>query len=359
MLACPRNKIRTSLAASEIGVASMAVRRFSASPHFEFSESAKNVDGKMGRLRWVFRRDRPSYRTCLTPSPSCVTKMFCAERQKSPSFASVLLFVLACMVSFAGCGATQSFRATEQLLMSDAVDATVAQLDFRPMSGQKVYLDVTYLKTVKSPLLIDSDYVISSLRQRMVGAGVSLVETREEADLIAEARIGALGLDGHNVTYGLPSSNALSSASRVFTSSPIIPSMPEISLARHEAKSGAAKLAVFAYERETRAPYWQSGIARASSSARDTWVLGIGPWQRGTIYQGTRFAGQELNGTLAQNDGEEKKPIRESEEFARYVSPKRFAPEAPRKVPTEGKSEQLVENSSVVLASAIQDSQSE
>jgi len=54
---------------------------------------------------------------------------------------------------------------------------------------------------------------------------------------------------------------------------------------------GAAKVAVFAYKRTTHEPYWQSGIARSSSTSRDTWFLGIGPWQAGTIYEGTRFAG--------------------------------------------------------------------
>lgn len=196
-----------------------------------------------------------------------------------------------------GCGSTKSYTATDQLLMSDAVDATVAKIDFAPLAARKVYLDTTYLKTQKGSLLIDSDYVISSLRQQMVSSGVYLVETREEADLIAEARIGALGLDGHNVTYGLPASSALASASSVFTNTPVLPAIPEISLARREAKSGAAKIAVFAYQRESRQPFWQSGIARSSSSAQDTWILGAGPWQRGTIYEGTQFAGRKLMAT--------------------------------------------------------------
>ncbi len=193
-----------------------------------------------------------------------------------------------------GCGNTKSYVATEQLLMSDAVDATVAKLDFRPLTGKSVYLDTTYIKTLKSPLLIDSDYVISSLRQQMVGAGVHLTETRDDAELIAEARMGALGLDGHSVTYGIPANNVLASASSVLASAPSLPTIPEISFARREAKTGAAKIAVFAYERETRERYWQSGIARSSSNAQDTWVLGAGPLQRGTIYKRTRFAGEDL-----------------------------------------------------------------
>lgn len=221
-----------------------------------------------------------------------------------------------CCLMICGCGSTKSYTATDQLLMSDAVDATVSKLDFTPLSGKKVYLDTTYLKTQKGALLIDSDYVISSLRQQMVGAAVYLVESRDEADIVAEARMGALGLDGHNVTYGIPASSALSTASTVLTNVPVLPVIPEISFARHEAKTGAAKLAVFAYHRDTREPYWQSGIAKSNSNARDTWFLGIGPWQRGTIYDRTRFAGQVVNSTDLLDTGD--KDIRKSAAFQSY-----------------------------------------
>ena len=40
-----------------------------------------------------------------------------------------------------GCGTTKTRVATEQLLMSDAVDAAVARVDFRAMAGEKVYFD--------------------------------------------------------------------------------------------------------------------------------------------------------------------------------------------------------------------------
>ncbi len=204
-------------------------------------------------------------------------------------------FCMALVVGLLGCGTTKSYTATDQLLLSDAVDTTIAKLDFEPLAGQKVYLDITYLKTQRSAVLIDSDYVISAIRQQMVGAGVKLVENRDEADLIAEARLGALGLDSHSVTYGLPASNALSAASSVFVNAPVVPAIPEMSFARHESKSGAVKVAVFAYDRETREPLWQSGIARSDSNAKDTWVLGVGPFQKGTIYDKTRFAGDKLS----------------------------------------------------------------
>jgi hypothetical protein len=70
--------------------------------------------------------------------------------------------------------------------------------------------------------------------------------------------------------------------------------IPEISVARKETEHGAAKLAVFAYEKESGRPIWQSGIAQAKSTAQDYWILGAGPFQRGSIYEKTQFAGQKL-----------------------------------------------------------------
>ncbi len=194
----------------------------------------------------------------------------------------------------AGCGTTRSFTATDQLLMSDAVDATVSKIDFSPLTGKKVFLDTSYMKMLKAPNnLLDTDYVVSSIRQGMVAENVLLVDTKDEAELIAEARVGTMGLDGHNVTYGVPPSNTLSGAGALAGAS--IPALPEMSVGRREAKLGAAKVAVFAYVKSSHAPYWQSGIARSSSTARDTWFLGIGPWQAGTIYEGTRFAGDRTS----------------------------------------------------------------
>jgi hypothetical protein len=202
------------------------------------------------------------------------------------------------LVCFPGCGTTKSVTATEQLLMSDAVDTTISKIDFRPLAGYKVFLDTTYVVSAGKAIpgvpvpfnLVNSDYVISGLRQQLTAAGCMLVDTKDTAEIICEARCGALGTDGNNVTYGLPASNLLSSASSMIASAPPIPTIPEISIAKREMKSAAAKISVFAYDRETREPLWQSGVAQAGSNARDTWFLG------------TRFAGKRVGRRKLVND---------------------------------------------------------
>lgn len=201
---------------------------------------------------------------------------------------SLLLGVLA------GCGTTKSRSASDQLLMSDAVDRTISQIDFGVFEGQKVFFDTKYIKTIKGAGFVNGDYVISSLRQQMVASGCLLQDDEKDADFVLEARVGTLGTDGHNVTYGIPASTGITDAAALIPTAPRIPLIPEISLARKEDYMGAAKIGVFAYHRETRRRVWQSGIAKATSSANDAWVLGAGPIQYGTIYDEARFAGDRI-----------------------------------------------------------------
>ncbi len=193
-----------------------------------------------------------------------------------------------------GCGTTKSFDATQQLLLSEAVDNSVAAIDFRPLSGQKVYFDTTYLKAVKTPTIISADYVISALRQQITSAGCLIQSAEGEADIIIEARLGALGADGFQITYGMPPNSLVSSAASLIPGAPQVPTMPELSLARRETSEGAAKVAAFAYDRVTRQPLWQSGTARSTTTARDVWILGIGPLQTGSIRNRTRLVGSDL-----------------------------------------------------------------
>lgn len=214
-----------------------------------------------------------------------------------PDLLLVAIAALGCLL--AGCGTTQSQQATEQLLMSDALDRAVGAIDFRELSGEKVYLDTRYLKDLKVTGVVNADYLISSLRQQMMAADCRLQDEATQADYIVEARAGALGTDGHSLMVGIPSSKSLGSASTIMANAPLIPLLPEISFVRREDKLGATKVAVFAYHRETKAPVWQSGISRARSTAKDTWVFGAGPFQRGTIREGTQFAGAKFRVPLA------------------------------------------------------------
>ena len=183
--------------------------------------------------------------------------------------------------------------------MSDAVDRAVATIDFSPLAGKTVYFDTKYLSDGKAPGAVraigavSAEYVISSLRQQMLATGCLLQDDMPNAEYVVEGRMGALGTDQHDITYGIPPSSGIAQAAEMLPNVPRVP-VPEIALAKREDLLGATKVALFAYHRETRLPVWQSGISVATSNARDGYILGMGPIQDGTIYHGTHFAGSRM-----------------------------------------------------------------
>jgi hypothetical protein len=199
------------------------------------------------------------------------------------SIASTLLLVLC-----AGCGTTRwsdtQRTATEQLLLSDAIDQAVNRLDFRLLSGQKVYLDISALKVA-----IDSPYLASSVRQKMFAQGCVLTDKRDDADYVVEARVGALGTDHSELLFGVPATKVpegLGVAS--------VPTMvPEIPLVKKTEQRAVAKVALFAYNRRSGAPVWQSGAVPVESRMRDLWVLGAGPFQKGGIVDDPKSSGDQ------------------------------------------------------------------
>jgi hypothetical protein len=66
--------------------------------------------------------------------------------------------------------------ATEQLLVSNAIDQSVSQVDFRGLAGKPVFFDPQYLAA--GP---DHGYVVSSLRQQLLACGCLLQESRASA----------------------------------------------------------------------------------------------------------------------------------------------------------------------------------
>ena len=209
------------------------------------------------------------------------------------------VFALVMLPLLCGCGTTRSRSATEQLLSSDAVDSAISQIDFRDLSGKKVFLDTKYLRTVKGVGFVNADYITSSLRQQMMAAELLLQDKLEEADYVVEARVGALGANSHEVTYGMPQNAALTTAINTAASMvptmPAIPALPEISFAKKSDERASAKIIVFAYHRESKRAVWQSGVSQATSTAKDVWIFGAGPFQSGTIYDGPQFAGNKIS----------------------------------------------------------------
>jgi hypothetical protein len=238
---------------------------------------------------------------------------------------SVLAVLALAALALAGCGTTRSTdtnrTATEQLLVSDAIDKAVQSMSLQTLSGQTVFLDDSKLADV-----LDKNYLISSLRQNLLANGCELRDKREEADFIVEARAGAVGTDRSDLLFGLPSMNV----PQIALVQPVAAVIPEIPIAKRKDQRGIAKIAVFAYHRQTGAPVWQSGLVHQESSANDVWILGAGPFQRGTIYQGTEFAGSAINNEESKSKpGPHRLPAVDLAHENTFKLPQRFAKQTP------------------------------
>lgn len=187
-----------------------------------------------------------------------------------------------------GCGTTRGSdttrTATEQLLISHSIDDTVSNLDFRMLAGRRVFLDTQFLDGVT-----DKGYLISSLRQHLLACGCLLQEDRKSATYVVEARSGGIGTDRNDLLVGVPQMTIPSVM-------PGVPSgmIPEIPLAKKTRRRAVAKIAVFAYNRVSGESIWQSGAVEAVTAERNSWLFGAGPFQRGTLIQGTEFDDQRI-----------------------------------------------------------------
>jgi hypothetical protein len=237
-----------------------------------------------------------------------------------------LLILSTLLVLVAGCGTTRmtdtARTATEQLLLSDAIDRAVSNFDFRALAGKSIYFDTAYLKAT-----VDADYLVSCLRQHALASGCVLKTKLDEADYVVEIRSGSMGTDRHDVLFGIPATNVPATAFTGGTAAQV----PELPLLKRTDQRAVAKIALFAYNRQTGRPVWQSGIVPVESSARAFWVFGAGPFRRGHIHEGMDFAGEKLNIPMVVKD--EKKDTVPVAAEAYFTEPPRTAEIARRDPP--------------------------
>ena len=159
-------------------------------------------------------------------------------------------FLLGLCILLTGCAQTRVTEppraAVEQLLLGTAADRALAQEDFAVFNRMKVYVDERYFEAY------DEEYVLSAIRNALSSAGALLVANMNDAEVIIEARSGALATDASSSLLGVPSVPVpIPLAGTVVT--------PEIALYRSEKQFSTAKIALFGYWKESREHLHSSG----------------------------------------------------------------------------------------------------
>jgi hypothetical protein len=165
----------------------------------------------------------------------------------------ILPLASAMLLSLSGCiSVTNKITGTpragaEQLLLTGVSDRAVCSIDFRPLSGHRVFLETSKVNAA------DSDWVIFSLRREMSRQGLLLVGDKKEAHTIVEASVAAYGTDESDCRFSLPSTLPLPGANSVSTGA-----STANGLLRNNHQDAVVKLALFAYDANSRQFVWES-----------------------------------------------------------------------------------------------------
>ena len=152
---------------------------------------------------------------------------------------SAFMALILAMVALGACTTTRETSpqrsATEQLLISTAVDRAVERMDLKIPQGTKVFLDAEQLEGS------DGKYATGAMKDRLLRGGANLVADRGKADAVVEIRAGALSIDDKQTLFGIGSFDVpvplAGQAAKI----------PEIALYKQKERVGVAKIAAIGY----------------------------------------------------------------------------------------------------------------
>jgi hypothetical protein len=182
------------------------------------------------------------------------------------------LAVLGLLSLLSGCMTTKesdtSRTGVEQLLISSATDRALDKIDLAPIARAKVFVDTQYLDCV------DKNYVIVALHERLLRQGCSLVDKRDDAEVVVEVGSGGLGTDRTEWFVGIP---------EIPLPPPSPIAIPKLAIFSRTRAMGTAKLSVIAYDVKSQHAVMNSGYSIARSDQKNWNMLGMGSMQTGSV----------------------------------------------------------------------------
>jgi hypothetical protein len=175
-----------------------------------------------------------------------------------------------CLILLGACSLTRESNpprtATEELLISTAIDRAVSGLKLGIPKGTSVYLDASNFEGT------DAKYAISSVAEHVLLSGGRLAADKSKADMVLAIRDGALSTDSDGFLLGLPAIGVPIPVSGTL-------SLPEIALVKRAETRGVAKFAATLYDQKSGALKSVSG-ASYGFSHRTHWVVLLLGWTR-------------------------------------------------------------------------------
>lgn len=207
-----------------------------------------------------------------TPRSTSANKAKASQTNLRLAFFAVLAVVSTLSI---GCGTTKfsdtSRTATEQLLISSAMEDLVDEYDYTRLSGLKVFVKSANTTT-------DGDYLKSLVRQQLAANGAFVKDAEDAADYIVEIAPGTVGTNRYDLMYGIPETTVPAIGTLTTATS-----IPEFALIKRTDQKAQVKLVMWAYNKTTGSIIWQSGIDTKSARIRDRWIFGAGPFTTATF----------------------------------------------------------------------------
>lgn len=183
----------------------------------------------------------------------------------------ILSFSLILGTLITGCASTKTTNTArsgmEQLLIANAVDQALDKVDFTPFAGRKVFLDAQYVDCT------DKNYVVSSVRHRMLRAGAYIQDKAETAEVAVEIRTGTVGTDQAESFIGTPEVSMPGG----------LLSIPEMRIVNRKNQTATAKIGLVAYDYANKSALGDGGMTLAKSDENQWFVLGVGPYRSGSV----------------------------------------------------------------------------
>lgn len=173
-------------------------------------------------------------------------------------------------VLLAGCSTVRTTQpprtATEELLLSTAVDHAVRKIQPAMPAGSKIYIDSSDFEGDYG-----TKYAVSSITSQLLSEQYQIVDKKSDADYIAQLRSGALSINqSSQLWFGIPSITLpIPLAGPVKT--------PELPFFKTAKQKGIAKFAITFYNAKTGALQDTVGPLYGFSH-RDKWTVLLIGW---------------------------------------------------------------------------------
>lgn len=154
---------------------------------------------------------------------------------------AVVLIVLLALAACTTARHTEPSRtATEQLLLSSAVDHALARLHLTIPQGTRLWVDASDFQA------FDGKYAIGAIRDYLLRHGGRMAAKRADADAIVEIRSGALSINQAQSLVGVPSIPLPIPLTGILHT-------PELALLKRGREQGIAKIGMTIYDAHTGA----------------------------------------------------------------------------------------------------------